>query len=622
MASITTKPLQESRLLGRVWGSVPARNPGFTGRDKLLAAVRKALLAGDRAVVQALHGIGRVGEPQLAAEYAHRFGDSYDLVWWIASEQAGLIGEQFAVLAEELGCAQSGATVDVTRRMVLAKLRERDRWLLVFDNAEEPEGLAGWLPGGKGHVLITSRARQWAEIPAVPIEVDVLVRSESVAILRGRVPTLSAADADSLADALGDLPLAVVQAAGYMADTGMPAAEYASLLATQATKILDQGRPASYPRSLAAVTQLAFDRLRDEDPAASELAALCAFFAPELIPPEWFTRAAEQLPAALAERAADPVAWRQILAWLGRYSLARIDQRGLQMHRLTQAILRGHLSFELTAVTRVYAEAILVANHPGDPEVPGTWPRWARLLPHVLALNPAATSNQDLRMLALFGAMYLLQRGEFQVGHDLFRDLYQEWQDRLGPDDRHTLMAANGLADALRDLGDPKTAKKLDEALARYRRIVGDDNSWALGSASNLALDLHQLGDLRAARELDEDTLTHRRQVLGDEHPYTLISANNLAADLRELGDLRAARELDEDTLTRRRSILGDNHPRTLMSASNLAADLRGLGDLWAARELDEDTLARRRRVLGEEHPDTLASASNITADLRALGQA
>ena len=32
-----------------------------------------------------------------------------------------------------------------------------------------------WLPGGEGHVLITSRERAWAEI-AVPVEVDVLAR--------------------------------------------------------------------------------------------------------------------------------------------------------------------------------------------------------------------------------------------------------------------------------------------------------------------------------------------------------------------------------------------------------------------------------------------------------------
>ena len=249
-----------------MWGNVPARNRGFTGRDGLLRSVREALLAGDRAVVQALHGMGGVGKTQLAAEYARRFAPGYDLVWWIASEHAGLIGEQFAAIARELDCAQPGAGLDVMRRAVLAELRERDRWLLVFDNAENPEDLAPWLPGGAGHVLITSRTHRWAEI-AVPVEVDVLSRAESVAILRDRVPALSGQDADKVADALGDLPLAVAQAAGYMADTGMPAAEYEGLLAARAMEILGQGRPPAYPRSLAAVTELAFDRLHDEDQA-------------------------------------------------------------------------------------------------------------------------------------------------------------------------------------------------------------------------------------------------------------------------------------------------------------------------------------------------------------------
>ena len=43
-------------------GNVSARNPGFTGREELLAAVRRALQAGGNAVVQALHGIGGVGK--------------------------------------------------------------------------------------------------------------------------------------------------------------------------------------------------------------------------------------------------------------------------------------------------------------------------------------------------------------------------------------------------------------------------------------------------------------------------------------------------------------------------------------------------------------------------------
>jgi len=50
--------------------------------------------------------------------------------------------------------------------------------------------------------------------------VDVLVRSESVAILQDRVTGLSEVDAGRLAAQLGDLPLAIAQAAGFMAETG------------------------------------------------------------------------------------------------------------------------------------------------------------------------------------------------------------------------------------------------------------------------------------------------------------------------------------------------------------------------------------------------------------------
>src|SRR5258708_39083450 len=52
-----------------VWGSVPARNFAFTGRESLLGAVREALTSGDRAVVPALPGMGGVGQTQLAIEY-------------------------------------------------------------------------------------------------------------------------------------------------------------------------------------------------------------------------------------------------------------------------------------------------------------------------------------------------------------------------------------------------------------------------------------------------------------------------------------------------------------------------------------------------------------------------
>ena len=646
----------------RVW-NIPARNPGFTGRDDLLAEVREQLLAGDKAVVQALRGMGGVGKTQLAAEYAHRFAGTYDLAWWIDAEQGGLIGDQVATLGLALECVQPGAGTEAVWAAVLAELRQRGRWLLVFDNAEDPTDVARWLPGGGGHVLITSRQRAWDEV-ATPVEVDVLARAESVAILQTRVTVLSGADADRLAAELGDLPLAVAQAAGFMADTGMTADEFLVLLRTRAGQLLAQGAPGSYPQSLAAATDLIADRLARQDPAAAELASVCAFLAPEPIPQSLFTGAVGVLPSELAARAADPLAWRQTLAQMTRQSLARIDHRGLQMHRLTQAILRERLTPAQAAATRKYAEALLAASDPGDAPNPVTWPRWAQLTPHVLAADLAATDSPALRELASHTCWYLIERGDVRTAHDLASRLHQQWRDRLGEDHEHTLAAAHylawtlhemgrytesrdlnqdtlarrrrvlgqdhpdtlysahNLAHALRKLGDVEAARDLNQnTLDRHRRVLGQDHRSTLRSATLLAHDLRALGEVQAARDLNRDTLDRRRRILGQDHPDTLTSAANLATDLRALGEVQAARDLNRDTLDRRRRVLGQDHPDTLTSAANLATDLRALGDVAAARDLDQDTLDRRRHVLGQDHPDTLASAADLATDLRALGE-
>jgi hypothetical protein len=478
-----------------------------------------------------------------------------------------------------------------------------------------------WLPGGGGHVLITSRRRGWDEV-AAPVEVDVLARAESVAILQNRVTALAGADAGRLAAELGDLPLAIAQAAGFMAGTGMTPDEFLLLLATRAGQLLAQGAPGSYPGSLAAATDLIAGRLAAQDPAAAELASLCAFLAPEPIPESLFTAAVSVLPAGLAARAADPLAWRQTLAQLTRQSLARIDHRGLQMHRLTQAILRDRLTPAQAAATRKYAEALLAASDPGDPPNPVTWSRWARLTPHVLAADLAGTDNPGLRELARYTCWYLIERGDTRTAHDLVAGLRRQWRDRLGEDHEHTLTAAHYLAWTLLEMGRYAESRDLNrDTLARRWRVLGEDHPDTLYSAHNLAIGLRKLGDAEAARDLNQDTLARHRRVLGQDHPDTLRSATILAHDLRELGEVQAARDLDQDTLDRRRRVLGHDHPDTLRSASHLAIDLRELGELQAARDLDHDTLDCRRRVLGHDHPDTLRSASNLAIDLRELGQ-
>jgi hypothetical protein len=75
------------------------------------------------------------------------------------------------------------------------------------------------------------------------------------------------------------------------------------------------------------------------------------------------------------------------------------------------------------------------------------------------------------------------------------------------------------------------------DTLARRRRVLGEDHPHTLLSANNLAIALRELGEVHAARDLDQDTLARRRRVLGPDHPYTLLSASSLAADLRLLAE-------------------------------------------------------------------------------------
>ena len=158
-------------------------------------------------------------------------------------------------------------------------LRSRDRWLLIFDNAEDWQQIRSLLPGGTGHVLITTRRGGFRVLGSV-VDLDILDRAEAIALLRRRVPDLAEAQAGQLAERLGDLPLALDQAAAYLDQTGMAPQDYLDLLGSRSADLHSRGHPSSHPNTVATVWSVSLDHLQATTPAAVQLLQLCAWLAP------------------------------------------------------------------------------------------------------------------------------------------------------------------------------------------------------------------------------------------------------------------------------------------------------------------------------------------------------
>ncbi|MFG2588545.1 FxSxx-COOH system tetratricopeptide repeat protein [Streptomyces sp. NPDC048438] len=616
----------------RIWNA-PPRNPGFTGRSLVLERMRDQLGGGMAVVLpqpQTLYGLGGVGKTQVALEYVHRFMADYDLVWWISSEQIDDVVASLAELAVRLGAqggddmaAASQEAVDLLRRGVPS-----ERWLLVFDNADDPERLSRYFPqGGSGHILVTSRNQSWSQHgDALPV--DVFLREESIEHLQRRAPGLSDEDAAQVATAVGDLPLAVEQAAAWIAETATPIDTYLEQLAQQAPEVLALNQPAGYPQPVAATWNISIERLKERSPAAVRLLQLCAFFAPEpisanLLYSKEMIEALKPYDASLQEK----LVLGRVIREIGRFALAKVDQvsNSIQVHRLVQAVIRAQLSEEEQREARHVVHRILAGARPDDDEPidnPETWPRFATIWPHLGPSDARNCKDPETRRLLIDRVRYLWKRGDVRTAGRLGDELRDTWREMLGNQDLQYLYLCFHLSNILRTRGRYVEAKELDEVtLGRQRAVLGPEHPHTFMTTSSLAIDLGLLGDYGRAIELATAAHEGFSQIFHDRHPRTLAAANNLALNLRSVGQYARAREIDQDVYDLRSEVLGPEHPYSLSSAISLARDLREVGRYEDSVGLLSRTYDAYKATLGRTYPTTLSAAKSLAVSLRRAGQ-
>ena len=444
-----------------VW-SVPEPGTPSVDRGPVLVAIENALAAGGPVVVRAADGRAGLGVTTAMVQFAHRYREAYDAVWWIAAQDPQLIADQMALLAEDLGVAAPTDTAEQATMAALAALRARGRWLVVLDDAGSRRDLARFLPEGAGHVLVGTADPEWG---AREVLVPSFSRAESVGLLQVRREGLTAAEADHVAEALRDVPIDVDTAGATLAATGMSVTSYVDAVAggagSAAAEAVGSDAAAGSGAAAGAAVSVAFDRLAADDPPARTLLTLLAWLSPEPVPEMLL---AEHLPPALAGHDRS-----QLTATLARRGLARVDAQGVQVHRVTAAQLVRRTADERPDGARwaTWAVRLLRTAVPPDPTDPTTWPTWRRLIPHVLAATDPGRSLDDVAVevggLLRAAAAFLQARGEQQSARALLEDAHDLYRRKLGRDHAETRSAARALADNLRALGHPDHARRVLE---------------------------------------------------------------------------------------------------------------------------------------------------------------
>ncbi|WP_339382178.1 NB-ARC domain-containing protein [Aetokthonos hydrillicola] len=344
-----------------------------------------------------MYGLGGIGKTQTAVEYAYKyFYDEpyYQWVFWVKADTKLNLDTGFANLARIMALPEAeDQNFEEIIRSVHRWLAQREGWLLIFDNADQPELLKPYRPiSPNGRILVTSRAQQFDVIEiARPLEMEQMLLEEAVKFLFRRTErkfSLSSFEEESddrelaaaidLANELGCLPLALEQAGAYISKMKVLFGQYLKKYRQERLKRLERCKPVTgnYYDTVATTWLINFLEVEETSKAAADLLRFSAFLPSDEIPLMLIAEVADELGSALSVALANVddtlVDIYETLEPLRCYSLVRLntDNQTYSVHRLVQEVQKD----EMDEDTRYYwAERTIYAvnkvfPHPGRSE--------------------------------------------------------------------------------------------------------------------------------------------------------------------------------------------------------------------------------------------------------------
>ena len=615
------------------FGSRPSIAAGFVrrqGQDELVEAVFAR--AEPRTVLMGMRGSGKT---QLAAAVAARCEEEgWPLVAWIHAASRKEILAGLYELALRIGIdAPKNIPLEVIVQRLLAQLRSveaADR-LFVFDNVENPDDLRDLIPEGAGvrALITTPRHFDWDGLGWLRLAVGAFDREQSVSLLCEHTGDTHREVADRIAEALGDLPLAITQTAATAQQGGYSLSGYLDRLThhpleSRISRLEGDNYPDAVGTALLMAYEQVLEQLRTTHPqteriAVSLLGAL-SLLAASGVPTHWLLRLD-----------GDSDAVRDTLSVLKSASVIHESSDGektfihwLQGHAYRETYLNDQkkLGEARTCAASVLSGIDVDRLEDGEQRRHETHHLIEQLLSvtsqdysHSLFSEPQVSS----KLAETLHDATSLGMSQLTLG---LADSVTQACDALGPHHPDTLASRNSLAGAYRDAG------RLDKAIALYEqtledsvRVLGTDHPDALTARNNLAGAYRAAGRLDEAITLYEQVFSGRSRVLDPDHRSTLTARDELARAYREAGRFDEAITLKKQILADAMRIMGPDSPGASAARNNLAATYRDAGMLSEAITLYKENLDDVSRTLGLDHPETSASRHSLAGAYRDAGR-
>ena len=580
---------------------------------------------------------------QIALEYAYLCyeGASDVSVYWIHASNASRFEQDYVQIGVNAGLSGMNDPNQNPKDIVKQWLRSKESgtWLLIIDNADDADlffrpptitdgsatnkRLSEFLPQcPNGSILFTTRNHKagfkFTTNKSNLIHLSDMEVADAEILLRTRLGGVvnDQAHTTELLELLEYLPLAISQAASFIAENNTSLPEYLRMYnesESSRMELLSQdfeelGRDSEAKNPIATTWAISFDQIRRSDMNAINILSYMVCLDRRAIP------------KALLPASESSVERAKSLGLLKAYSLIKAnDEEDLfDIHRLvylaTRNWLRSEKKFDLwaqRALNLVSREFPLMSY--AKPKLCDLYISHANAILEYDQLSRVNDSSRSY--LARKVSRYFWLRGNYNSGEALASRAL-EWTIRaFGEESLAALDCLSDLAWSKHCQGDYETARGIQEQImVRYEKEVGLEDKGTLRSINELALTLRGLGKLDECERLQRQALQGIRKILGSEHPHVLDSMLHLAQTLSSQNKYEAAEDMLRQALVVCERVSGLEHQQALALKCSLADVLRKQGKYEEAAEIHRQTLAATERTLGVIHLDTLQSIALLAS--------